>query len=73
MAVALADAEIEPAAGDQIERRRLFREQHGIVPGQYHHRRAEPQPRRAHGERGQKHERRGDLVPAGEVMLDQKA
>ena len=35
MPVALADAEIEAAAGDQIERRRLLGEQHRIVPGQH--------------------------------------
>ena len=71
--VALADAEIEAAAGNQIERRRLFGEQHRIVPGQHHHRRTEPQRLGAHGERHQQHQRRRDLVPAGEVMLDQKA
>ena len=71
--VALADAEIEAAAGNQIERRRLFGEQHRIVPGQHHHRRAEPQRLGAHGERHQQHQRRGHLVPAGEMMLDQKA
>ena len=51
--VALADAEIEAAAGDQIERRRLLGEQHRIVPGQHHHRRAEPQRLGAHGGRHQ--------------------
>ena len=73
VAVALADAEIETAAGDQIERRRLLGEQHRIVPGQHHHRRAEPQRRGAHGERHQQHQGRRHLVPAGEMMLDQKA
>ena len=37
MPVTLADAEIEPAAGHEIERRRLLGEQHRIVPRQHHH------------------------------------
>ena len=73
MPVALADAEIEPAAGDQIERRGLLGEQHRIVPRQHDHRGAEPQRRGAHGERGLQHQGGGDLVPAGEMMLDQEA
>ena len=71
--VALADAEIEPAVGDEIERRRLFGQQHRIVPGQHDHRGAEPQRRGAHGQRGQQRQRGRDLVPAGEVMLDREA
>ena len=70
--VALADAEIETAAGDQIEGGRLFGEQHRIVPGQHHHGRAESQRLGAHGERHQQHQGRRHLVPAGEMMLDQK-
>src|SRR5271157_4288452 len=72
VAIAFANAEIEPAAGNQIERRRLFREQHRVVPRQHHHRRTKPQSRGAHGERGQQHQRRRDLVPAAEMMFDQK-
>ena len=53
VAVALADAEIEAAAGDQIERRRLLGEQYRIVPRQHDHRRAEPQRLGAHGGRHQ--------------------
>ena len=71
--VALADAEIEPAAGNQIERRRLLGQQHRIVPGQHDHGGAEPQRGGAHGERGLQHQGGGDLVPAGEMMLDQEA
>ena len=73
VAVALADAEIEAAAGDQIERRRLLGEQHRIVPRQHDHRRAKPQRFGAHGGRHQQHQGRRHLVPAGEMMLDQKA
>ena len=71
--IALADAEIEPAAGNQIERRRLLGQQHRIVPGQHDDGGAEPQRGGAHGERGLQHQRGGDLVPAGEMMLDQEA
>ncbi len=71
--VALADAEIEPAAGDQIERRRLLGQQHRIVPGQHDDGGAKPQRGGAHGERGLQHQGGGDLVPAGEMVLDQEA
>ena len=73
VAVALADAEIEPAARNQVERRRLFGEQHRIVPGQHDHGGAQAQRGGAHGERGLQHQGGGDLVPAGEMMLDQEA
>jgi hypothetical protein len=73
VAVALADAEVEPATGNQVEGGRLLRQQHRIVPGQHNHRGAEPQRRGAHGKRGLQHQRGGNLVPAGKVMLDQKA
>src|SRR6516164_2949476 len=73
MAIAFANAKIEAAAGNQIERCRLLREQHRVVPRQHHHRRTKPQSRGAHGEGGQQHQRRRDLIPAGEMMFDQKA
>src|SRR5262249_30587290 len=72
VAIALADAEVEAAAGDEIERRRLLGEQHWIVPGQHDDAGAEPQGRGAHGERREQHQRRRHLVPAGEVVLDQE-
>jgi hypothetical protein len=43
------------------------------VPGQHDHGGAEPQCRGAHGERGLQHQGGGNLIPAGEVMLDQEA
>ena len=70
VAVAFADAEIQPAAGQQVDGRRLFGQQHGIVPGQHDHRRAQPQRRGPGADPGQQVQRRGDLAEAGEVMLD---
>ncbi len=68
--VALADAEIQPAARQQIDRRRLFGQQHRIVPGQHDHRGAKPQRARARADPGEQVQRRGDLAEAGEMMLD---
>ena len=45
VAVALADAEIEPAAGQEIEGRGLLGQQHRVVPRQHDDRRAEAQRR----------------------------
>ena len=72
VAVALADAEIEPAVRQQIERGRLFRKDHGVVPRQHHHGRAEPQRSRARRKPRQKRQRRRNLVPAGKVMLHEE-
>jgi len=71
--VALPDTEVEPAAGDEIERRRLLCQQDRVVPGQHHYGRAEAQSGGAHGKASEQHQRGGDLVPSGEVMLDQEA
>jgi hypothetical protein len=57
----------------QIERRRLFGQQHRIVARRHHGGRAKPQRRRAHRQRGLEHQRRGHLVPAAEMVLDRKA
>ena len=70
VAVALADAEFEPAAGQQIDGGRLLGEQHRVVPGQHHHGGAEPQRLGARREPGQQVEARRDLAEAGEMMLD---
>ena len=43
VAVALADAEVEPAAGDEVEGRGLLGEQDRVVPGQGHDGGPEPQ------------------------------
>src|SRR5262245_44721616 len=70
--VALADDEIEPAAGDQIESRRLLGQQDRIVPRQHHDCRAEPQRARPHRQSGEQRERGRYLVPTGEMVLDRK-
>ena len=68
--VSLADAEIEPSPGEEVERGGLLRQQHGIVPGQHEHRGTQSQPARARAEPGQELERGRDLAIAGEVVLD---
>ena len=70
LAIALADAEIDAAAGQQVERRDLLGDQHRIVPRQHDHRGAEPDVLGARGEIGQHRHRGRDLALAGEVMLD---
>ena len=71
VAVALADAEIEAAAREQIERRHLLGEQHRIVPRQHHHGGAEPQA--AGARRATKLSRLSEAetwLDAGEMVLD---
>ena len=70
--IALADAEIEAAAREQIERRRLLGDEHGIVPGQHDDGGAEPNVARLRREIGKQGERGRDLAVAGEMMLDQE-
>src|SRR5262247_3281441 len=53
VAVALADPEVEAAAREQVERRGLLGQQHGVVPGQHDDRGAEPQRRGARADPGQ--------------------
>src|SRR5712691_3941540 len=71
-AIALADAEIEPSVRQEVEGRRLFRDQRRIVPGQHDNRGAEADPLGAGGEVGEQVERGGDLAEPGEMMLDQE-
>ena len=42
VAIALADAEIEPSGREHVERRNLLGEKNWIMPGQHEHRRAQP-------------------------------
>ena len=72
VAIALADAEIEPPAGEEVEGRRLLGQQDRVVPRQHHDRGAEPQPAGARAEPGQEVDRRRDLAIAGEMVLDDK-
>ncbi len=72
MAVAFSDPEIEPSTGHEIEGCGLLGEQNWVVPGQHQHGGAEAERRRARGEPSQKLQRCGDLVPAREVVLDEK-
>src|SRR6185437_16584753 len=53
VAIALADAEIEPAAGQQVEGRRLLGEQHRVVPRQDQNGGAEPDGAGAGADPGQ--------------------
>ena len=73
VAVAFADAEIEPALRKEIERCRFFGEQHRIVPRRHDDCRAEPKRLRAHGQRGEQHQGRRDLIPAAEMVLNREA
>ena len=72
LAITLADSEIEPASRQEVQGRGLLGQDHRIVPRQHHHCSAEPQGRGARREPRQQGERGRDLVPAGEMMLDQE-
>src|SRR5262249_34318841 len=67
-----ADTKIEAAAGKQIQRRGLFRQQHRIVPWRHDDCRAKPQRRRSHRQCSEQHQRRRYLVPSAEMMLNGK-
>src|SRR5262249_33474048 len=71
--VALADAKIESAVGDQVEGGRLLGQQYRIVPGQHDDGGAEPQRSRPHRETSEQGQRGRDLIPAGEMVLDGEA
>jgi len=73
VAIALADAEIEPALREKIQGCDLFGQQHRIMPRQHQDRRAEAQTRRAGREEGQEGERRRELAEVREVMLRHEA
>ena len=72
IAVALADPEIEPPAGQQVEGRGLLGQQHRVVPRQDQHGGAEAQGRGAGAEPGQQVEAGRNLAEAGEMVLDDK-
>src|SRR5205085_11097662 len=72
VAIALADAEIEPAAGQQVEGGGLFGQENRVVPGQDRHRGAEAERGGAGADPGQQVQRGRNLSEAGEVVLDEK-
>ena len=71
-AIALADAEIESAVGQQVQGRGLFGQQRRVVPRHHQHGRAEPQLLCLGGEIGEEIQRRRDLAEPGEMVLDQE-
>jgi DNA-binding transcriptional LysR family regulator len=73
VAVAFADPEMEPPAREHIEGRRLFGQQHRVVPRQDQHSCAHPQTRRPRRDPIQEVQGRRHLRPAGEVVLYEKA
>jgi hypothetical protein len=72
VAIPLPDAEVDPAAGQEVYGGDLLGQQHGVVPGQGDHGGAESQGRRACADPGQQVQRGGDLTEPGEVVLDHK-
>ena len=72
VAVTLAGAEIEPAAGEQIDGGGLLGEQYRIVPGQHQHRGAESQGLGLCRHPGEQRQAGGNLAEAGEMMFDQE-
>src|SRR5215472_4714929 len=71
-AITLADAEVEPAAGQKVERRRLLGDENRVVPGQHHDRGAETDALGAGRQVAQKVERGRYLAEPGEMVLDEK-
>src|SRR5262245_14631419 len=72
VAITFADSEIEPAPRQEVQGRGLLGQEHRIVPRQHHYGSAEPQRRGARREPRQQGEGGRDLVPAGEVVLNQE-
>src|SRR6516164_6848730 len=72
VAITFADSEIEPALRQEVQGRGLLGQEHWIVPRQHHYGSAEPQRRGARREPRQQGEGGRDLVPAGEVVLNQE-
>ena len=73
VAIALADAELQTAAGHQIEGRCPLGEQHRVVPGQDDDRCTKPHRCRARGHPCKQVERGRHLPEVAEVVLDQEA
>src|SRR5262249_27332192 len=72
IAVAFAEAEIEPATRREIQGRGLLGQEHWVVPRQNDDRRAEPQCPCARAQPGQQIDCRRNLPIAGEMVLHDK-
>jgi hypothetical protein len=72
VAISLADAEIEPALREKIERCRFLGEQHRVVPRRHDDGRTETKRLRAHGQSGEQHQCRGNLIPATEMVFNRE-
>src|SRR5262245_25331248 len=72
VAVTLAYSQVQAPAREQVQGCRLLGQEHGIVPGQHHYRRSDPQRRGPRGNPREQIERRRYLVPSRKVMLDEK-
>src|SRR6516162_4317822 len=70
MPVTLADPELEPAIGHQVDGRGLLGEQHRVVPWQHKDSGAEAKAARPCPDPCQQIEARGDLAKACEMVLD---
>lgn len=70
VAIALADTEFQAPARKQVERGSLFGQQNGIVPGQHHDGRTDPNRGGLGGHPAQQVHAGRDLTEAGEMMLD---
>src|SRR5262249_24382224 len=70
-AIADADAELEAAAGKDVDRRGVLRDPHWMVERQQQDGRADADLLRAHRDRGGLDERRGRMRVLAEVMLGQ--
>ena len=72
VAISFADAEIEPALREKIERCRFLGEQHRVVPRRHDDGRTETKRLRAHGQSGKQHQCRRHLIPAAEMVFNRE-
>jgi hypothetical protein len=62
--------DLRASARQQVQRRELLEDPHGVVAAQHTHGAGQPDPGRALGARGQDHGRRGGGVVAAVVLAD---
>src|SRR5262249_48927687 len=72
VAVSLADTQVETTIREHVPRRRLTGEPRRVVPRQHDHAGPQADRRRVRRDAGLQYQRRGDLTPAAEVVLDQE-